>query len=265
MNALFYGNREMEIPGQWNELDRAQLLTVARAFRMGATEVKGRLAIFQALARIPWWRLKKFATYVMVEGAFDATQFIAEKNDLTKQLIPKFRRWFRTWYGPCDSIGNMRMAEFSFAEFYFMKYSQGKDEADLDRLIACLYRPKKWFYSTRRNAAGDPRVPFNPNLVERGAQAVAKWPGEVKTAVLFFYEGCRNEKVAAFPKVFSGDGDGESLYGLWSVMRGVAKAGHFGDFDKVQEQYVDTIMMELSETIAESERMEAEMKNAQQK
>ena len=70
--------------------------------------------------------------------------------------------------------------------------------------------------------------------------------------------------MATNPRVFdeASPDAGESLYGLWSVMRSVAKAGHFGDFDKVQEQYVDTILMELNEAIVEAEKMEAEMEAA---
>jgi hypothetical protein len=39
-------------------------------------------------------------------------------------------------------------------------------------------------------------------------------------------------------------------------MRSVAKEGTFGDFDRVNEQYVDTILMDLNEVVAEAEQIE---------
>ena len=253
MIEVYYKKSFFKCPTEWNELTRKQVLQVMKILYGQTSEINGILMLFRCIASIPWWQFYTMRTGGLLNAALEATEFLVKENNLTKNLIPKYRGF----YGPADQLGNLRMGEFCFAEFFYLKYRNSKEYADLDDLVSVLYRPGKRFYNHRINEAGDHRKPFNPNVQQHLKKSVKRWPLEVKHAILHFYEASRDEKIRNNDKVFS-KGGGESLYGMWSTMRGVAKTGHFGDFDKVQEQYVDTILMELNETVAEAEEMERE-------
>ncbi len=256
MIEVYYGKRSYMTPSTWNELKREQLLGVMNVLQQPVDEAKGLLMLLRIITRIPWWRFLLAKTPYLMDAAVEATSFLMEKNDLTKNLIPKYKGL----YGPADSLSNLTMAEFCFTETFFSIWKHSTDEEYLDRLVAVLYRRKREGYNHRINPDGDHREKFNPNLIEYYRMQVEGWPKVVKQAIAHWYDGCRNQKIEENPKVFDGSGGQESVNGMWSVMRNVAKGGHFGDFDKVGEQYIDTILMELNEVVVEAERHEAEMK-----
>ncbi len=256
MNLVYYGKDVYQTPSTWNELRRRQLLEVIGIFHAQVPEVKGFLMILRALTRIPWWKFLRMQTPHMENAAREVAAFLMEKNDLTRNIIPRKGIYF----GPSDHMQNLKCGEFCFTEIFYSRWKNEQDEASLDRLVAVLYRRPKLWYNHWLNPAGDRRVAFNPNLIDHDARRSAKWNKNLKLAIAHFYEGCRNEKMAANPKVFENGNGEESVHGMWSVMRNVAKAGHFGSLDNVMDQYVDTILMELNEVVVEAERMEAEMK-----
>jgi len=217
---------------------------------------RGILMMFRALAGIPWWQLFMMRTPNLLAAARDATEFLFEGNTLTKNLLP----FYRGYAGPADDLQNLKMLEFCHTEFFHSRYEKDGNIDDLNALVAALYRPKKsrWSYSYTKNPDGDFRVPFNPNTIAYYQKRLAKWPTHVKLAIFRFYQGARASIITRNPRVFDNGGGEESLYGLWSVMRAVAKSGHLGDLDKVTDQYVDTVLMELNETVAEAERIEME-------
>lgn len=286
MGYIFHKGKFYQTAGTWNELTGKQLVQVMGVLCGNDSLPTGRLKLLRILLQWSWWKLvltcgmhrllrldkinltrvpARFGRWLdnterIATAAEDYTAFLFEANKLTKQLLPNVGGW----YGPDSSLGNMKMAEFCFCENYFIAWRDTKNPAHLNRLVAILYRPGKKKYDKHRNELGDIRIDFNPNSIEQRIKKVDKWPLNLRLAICNFYEGCREEKMATNPRVFdeASPDAGESLYGLWSVMRSVAKAGHFGDFDKVQEQYVDTILMELNEAIVEAEKMEAEMEAA---
>jgi len=256
MIDVYFGKRAYAAPEAWNELTRRQLLKVMAIFDSPLPHIQGIILLTQILTNIPWWRFFRFRSPHLEDAAGQITGFLLEKNTLTRNLLPKYRRC----YGPADGFGNLTMGEFSFTEAFFQSWRNSDDVDWLHKLIAVLYRPKRSNYDHKRNPDGDHREKFNPNLIEQRAKKIARWPASVKKAIEQWYDGCRNQMIEQNPKVFEGGSGEESLHGMWSVMRNVAKAGHFGDFDKIAEQYVGTIMMELNEVVVEAERQEAELK-----
>lgn len=243
------------VPEQWNEMSQKQLLEVMRVMHAQKGDDQGVLMLFRAMVDIPWHKFFAMRTPALMDVAIECTEFLFQKNTLTRNLIPQYK-WLA---GPADNLMNLKMAEFCFSEFRYFAWRNSQEQKDLDMFIATLYRPTKdMFYDAVRNPDGDVRKPFNDSLTPVIALKIAKWPMEVKRAIVLFYEGCRAKKIEDNPKVFDNSTGEESLHGLWSVMRSVAKGGSFGDFDKVNEQYVDTILMELNETVAEAERIEME-------
>lgn len=284
MNFIHYKNYTHVIASEWNELSPAQLRKIMRVIWTG-NDLHCRFKLFRILTGWSWRRLylitgiyyikqvdlisqlpffnKLIEKYLnncarLFDAIIDSTQFLFLTNDLNKNIIPIYKGF----YGPDDEIRNLKMGEFTFSELAFIAWKKSKDPQYLDELVAILYRPGRKNYDQKKNVEGDHREPFNPNLTAFYKKKVAGWPADLKLSIATFYMGCREKKILDNERVFSSTGDGEeSLYGLWSVMRNVAKAGHFGDFDKVQDQFVDTILMELNEVVVEAEKKEEELEN----
>lgn len=256
MRSAFFQKWEYAVPDHWNEISGKNYLNVIRVFYSENGNDRGILMLFRALLGIPWWHFFRMRSPNLIPAAMDATEFLFEGNTLSQNLLPVYRGYA----GPADNLQNMKMLEFCHSEFYYTKYEAEKKIEDLDALVSVLYRPKKsWFtYSYRKNPDGDFRIAFNPNSMGYYQKKVAKWPMHVKLAIFHFYQGVRSVIIARNPKVFDNASGEESLYGLWSLMRSVAKGGHLGDLDKVTDQYVDTVLMELNETVAEAEKIEME-------
>jgi hypothetical protein len=281
VTSVFYKGRFTEAAGSWDELSASQLRqAVAILTGPYLPEVK-RLRLLKVLLRWSWWkialamgmlrfwdlpeqksglrRLQLFGKAVdrtarLAEAAEELTRFFFEGNTITRNIIPEYKGFF----GPADALANMRMAEFCFSENYYLLWKQTQETKYLNLLISCLWRPGK--KNAANEAAGDYRTPFNPAMHNTMAARVNKWPADVKLAMAMIYDGMRAKKISDNPKVFSdAEPQGETVFGLWSIMRSVAKAGHFGDFDKVQHQYLDTILMELTEASIEAERLEEQM------
>lgn len=256
MITAHYKTWAFQVPEHWNEIDRDRMIQVMEVFYREMDDDKGRLLLFRALARIPYYLLFLMKEPELITIARECTEFLFE-NKLTKNPIP----FWGKFAGPADSLANLKIGEFTFSEFAYTQYERTKDVQFLHTLVGSLYRQRrnKYQYDYTRNPEGDFREPFNPNLIDYNTKVVAKWPRPVLDTIYHFYQGARAEKIMANPKVFDGsESQEQSLYGMWSVMRSIAKAGHFGDFDKVQEQYIDTVLMELNETVAEAEKIEAE-------
>ena len=281
MVNVFYKGQFTQVPDSWDELTDKQLREVCLILTGPYLDDVKRIRLLKVLMKWSWWklcitvgmlqfwelpklnsslkRLQLFGKVVdrtarMANAAEQLTKFLFDGNQITRNIVPAYKGH----YGPADQLTNVRMGEFCFAENYFMQWKITQQTTHLNMLLACLWRPAAKDRKLAKQA-GDIRMKFNPVVLPQHAKKIDKWPIDIKMAMAMVYDGMRKEKIAANPNIFSGESSNEndSLYGLWSVMRGIAKAGHFGDFDKVQDQYVDTIMMELNEALAESERIEA--------
>ncbi len=282
MNTVYYNKKAWAIPDQWNEMSGRQLLQVMHHLRPDLG-LRDRLQLFKILAGWSWWRIVRltgmfrykhleFLTFLpfigesqnryinqcarLWDAVMQCTQFLLESEpELTRNLLPSYQGM----HGPADQLSNVRMGEFCFSEFHFVNWKSTGDVSQLNSFVACLYRPAKKGYDHQDNPDGDHREAFNPNLTAGHINKIARWPMRVRAAIALYYQSCREKKIRDYEEVFKDEGGEQSLHGLWSVMREVAKSGHFGDFDKVQDQYVDTILMELKEVHAENERIKDEM------
>ncbi|MDH7463967.1 hypothetical protein QEG73_21880 [Chitinophagaceae bacterium 26-R-25] len=283
MNVILYKGKLIDIPDHWNELSGKQLIAIMKILYGNKDVSKGRISLFKIISGFTWFKIFKMTGYFrflhldqwinapLIPGPFkkyldrterfmhavdSCTAFIMETADLTVNLLPVVK----TFHGPNDDLANVKAAEFFCSEFYFTQWRETNQISFLNYLVATLYRPSKRNYDRKGNPDGDIRIAFNPNLTATYLPKIETWPPEIKQAIALFYQGAREKKIANNPRVFEkSDGEGTTLYGLWSVMRMISKGGHFGDFDKVQDLHVDTLLMELNEVIAEADRMEAEM------
>jgi hypothetical protein len=256
MRSAFFKKWSYAVPDSWNEISSKNYLPLMKVFFTEYENDRGVLMLFRALAGIPWWQFFGMRSPNLIPAALDATEFLFKGNSLSKNLLP----FYKGYAGPAEELKNLKMAEFCNAEFYYNKYDKEKKLENLDAFVAIIYRPKKsrWKYNYKLNIDGDFRAPFNSNTTGYHQKRIAKWPTHVKLAIFHFYQGARATIIARNPKVFDNNDGGESLYGLWSIMRSVAKGGHMGDIDKVADQFVGTVLMELNETVVEAERIEME-------
>jgi hypothetical protein len=260
-------NKPLSVPQSWNELTGRQLVEVMNVLFVkkysGEEKVLQLLRIVFSMNRREYRRVSVFD---IDEFLYLMHFLVRDKIDLTRNLIPKYRHInvFGIWeefYGPDDECNNLIMEEFVFAENYFMEWFENKDDEELlSEFVAILYRPGRKDYDYKRNPKGDYREDFNENTSHYNAKKFIKlWPKSLKLSIAYWFSGCWHKWVQDNPNVFSGSGE-PSQYGMVSVMRNVAKDGIYGDFNQVGRTYVNQILMELNEVVAEAEKMKREAK-----
>jgi hypothetical protein len=299
MNDLYLSGHFTSTPSTWDELTARQYVQVVDTILLqpGTNEQK-RIKLLKILTGwgwlkianiIGWWRYnpirfirtKKIGsgfgpamdrTERLATAAEELTTFLFAECNLTKNLLPKIGRY----YGPSDYLDNLRMGEFVYAETYFSQWKQASNPlqgagggaggsnplegaggaANLNKLVSVLYRP-----AGNAPTPADRRQPFDPNLCAQHLPHIERWPLAQRMAIAVMYGSMRKQLIDQNPRVFSdsGDSSSESVYGMWSVMRQVAKDGHFGTFSDVENTYVSTILMELNESIIEAERQEEKL------
>lgn len=254
MKVIEIHNKFFSIPTQWNELTAMQLRKIVQILLGSDLLIPGQVKLFKILTGCSWWNLWRIGPWEYDDKLY-LTEFLLKENSLTKNLIPQYRGLF----GPADEFNNMIVSEFIFAEQFYALHKNNEPTA-LDSLIATLYRPAKRFYNRKLNKDGDIRKEFNDNVLPFYTGKVSKWPMDVKLSILHWYEGCRLKVISDNPSVFGASSGESALYGLFSVMRGVAEKGVHGDLSKVEKMYVKVFLLELNELVAEAARIEKSQK-----
>lgn len=215
---------KLQIPNAWNELCLNELKYIASRFHLLALKPKNdeedqhkflfKFRLVAKLFRVKFWQLHlKFKLAKMNKEQIlllaDLANFIEPLNkiDLTKQLLPKIRVNGRWVYGPNDFLKNISLQEFAFADKAFINFMKTSEqelkESQLTRLVACLYRGKKFFVKKDKNYKGDERKDFNSYLIGNLENEYKNISLTNKLMVLLYYWGCRNTLVASYPNVFS--------------------------------------------------------------
>lgn len=269
MKLIQLNNKHYEFPENWNELTQKRLLQLVETmFLKGYKAEQMLLQLIRVLAQLSKYQFLKCKAEDLEEFFYLLKPYLQEDIEFTKQLVPKFE--FKdsgghelTFYGPDDYCTNLRMSEFTYLENTFVRWCESKREDMnlLNELVAILYRPATKDYDLVRNPRGDRREPYNDNLcVFNARKYVALWPPSVKLAIGFWYSGCRVYIVQNFPDLFEATSSEVGEFGLLSVMLKVAESGVFGPFDKVEDQYVNLVLIQLTEVIKEAKRLERENK-----
>lgn len=183
--------------------------------------------------------------------------WVFQENTLTAQLIPEYKGF----YGPKGEFDNLKLGEFHFTELFYKLLINGDDIA-INNLIAVLYRKPKRGYNKKRDSEGDIRRPFNSNEVDYYAKIIARWPPHVKNAILMWYDGCRQNLVELYDKVFSTAGeDAADELGMYNIIRNLS-GDKFGPIKEVEQIFVHHAFLEIEKIIEENEEAEKQMKQA---
>lgn len=166
-------------------------------------------------------------------------------------------------YAPADNLENITAYELALLFDLYEQYTQTKDAALVDRLIATLYRKNKVETEEQleENWYGDRRQPFNEHSVGIRQAQIAKLPGMVKNIIFFWFLSCRMSIVERYPGIFR-EADGQERsgpdYGWWGVFRQVG--GSVLDAERIAHLNHAELLTELS--FLDAQRLKAEMDRA---
>jgi hypothetical protein len=173
----------------------------------------------------------------------------------TRNFVP----WLKTGAltklkGPADALTDITFLEYKDANTYYRAYQQSQDEKDLNRLIAVLYRPLRFFK----------KLAYDENTIELRAWHIGKLPMAQRWAIYLFYAACeeflrsgtltidgeeisleilytttvREKQKARIPKY-------DAKTGLAGVALSLAGTGVFGPIEKVYAQNLYDVLLLL--------------------
>lgn len=260
MNKISIRNKNYDIPENWNEISKHELLVMGEVFPLipsfdkllrlffGFLKVNKRpllqLHLFwnkrlaDKLAREIGSNLY-FENLTFAIDQLDNFAWVFKTNELTKTVIDQFRVGFTVYYGHGAKLNNVEIEEFAFADAFFIKYMQTKEEIHLNRMIACLYRPK----GTGNH--GDVRKYFFDNEIEARAKRISKVSIAKRHAILLNYIGQRSHLInsPSGKKVFTSNKKSDKGWG--HVILSIA-GGKFGDYDKTRRAMLWDVLRDLA-------------------
>ena len=243
------------LPENFNELNKKQLIWLARLLSQEKNEYH-ELEVLNALLDVGLFEFFRISPEIKL-NMLPLTQWVYEGNTLTEQLIPEYNGLF----GPCREFDNLTLGEFHFSETYYRQLATG-DLTAVNSLVAVLYRKPRPFYNKSKDKYGDIRLPFNANLIAYYANKIASWPTSVKTAIVMWYDGCREKLVKTYNEVFAAPGGSDhndNDAGMYGVIRNLS-GDRFGKISEVEQVFVHTAFMEIEKVMEDNRRMEAELK-----
>ncbi|MCA8831974.1 hypothetical protein [Hymenobacter pini] len=267
MHDIQIDGRQRTAPDCWNALTRKELLTVVRLlYSPTRTKMDLRLRLLCVVLALPLPRLLAF-TEVQLAQLLWLTDFIFAGNELTKQLLPSVQLLWskgpaRTYFGPRDSLRNVRFAEFIFADSYFVRYTQQPTPELLNKLVAVLYRPQRRNYNPHSSEyAGDRREDFNEHLIEHRSRHLARLPDKTKLAVFVWYAGCREQMAHLYPLVFTPQTQEEASEKGWDYVLREMSGGAFGTVESTGRQNLHMVLAKMQDDLEAAERIREQQRN----
>jgi hypothetical protein len=251
--------RKYKLPESFNELTRKQLVRIAGLQLSDKHIDVAMIEIMRVLLNMSHLRYTLLRPEIK-ERLLTYCTWVISENTCTAQLIPSYRRWCspHKFYGPDSELDNLKMAEFHACEVSYRKFLEGRDGA-LDELISILYRPAKPRYDHRKNIDGDVREKYNGNTVKYRTRIVARWPADIKQAILLFYDGCRMKFIKDHPIVFApakeDETEDDQFHGMFMMIRGLAADGKYGTVNDVEDLYVVTALNEVTQLLIEQQKL----------
>lgn len=242
--SVFSGNQPLTIvksvPQNWNELNCDQLLAISRATFLLKDRSVQKIFVAHRFLNLPF-RVFKRISVSDINYLYRHVSRLFGENNLRRTVIDCFYVGSKKFIGPADAGSNMSFDEFAKADKFYSQFLKSKNESDLDRLLACMYREKNAELNPKDiNFNGDLRVPFNEYHVENRAVQITTLDRDYKYAILLQYSGFRKFLQDRYPLTFS---SGEpSKYGLPGMV--VELAGEkFGNPDQTFKTNLHAILI----------------------
>lgn len=213
-NVIEYKNKKIIMPSSWNDFTPKQFRDICKLYypvlankddeKQSEVFYLSKMLILKKLLRMNlatfmWLTDEKIACMLPV------LDFMDDKIDLNKQLLPKFRINLKTFHGPEERLLNSDFNEFIEADTYFLNACKGEED-DLFKLAAVLYRPKSKLLRDKKkdiNFNGDIREDYNDLRFRNRTNYFRKHlPDHVKWSIFLFYWGFRNTNVIVIENIF---------------------------------------------------------------
>lgn len=178
-------------------------------------------------------------------------------SKLTRQLIPTLAGFI----GPND-FSKLEIWEFSLAEMAFTDYFSNGTKESLDKLIATLYRPAKLFLFLKRKRHdynGDPRQPFNDQLINTRTNAMCRVSETDKYLIALWFEGWLKRLPELFPKLYEKKTAAGGESGSWSDTILLIARNEHHEADQVARRNLFQFLRERELQIIEREQTELEL------
>lgn len=217
MHTISIHETEYPIPSQWDELSPWQLRRIAwlsTLQREGLARTK--LFFFILTFALPLRKRLSLQWFYLVQATTEErgdflllVDSFQENRKFTVQLLPKL--WVRTvlLFGPDSGLQNCTFFEFIQAEQYFLNHVSGHQASAttprstdiwLHKLIATLYRQRD--RSKVKDQDPDIRLPLNDIGIRYRTTLVHHLDQDTKTAILIWFDGCRQKLIKSFPLIF---------------------------------------------------------------
>lgn len=202
-------NIYITIPTKWNELSPFQLRMIGRLlYSKKEFEAGFFRSILVAVLFIPemrfihFWRFFLVLTRASFKELHHHTDFIFDENDHLTKFPARFRvktGWFRkrTLFGPGDRLNNISINELSYADAFYFNWMVDSKTEDLQRLVACLYRP-----AGTGSTKADRRDKFDKLLLPENSKLTDRIPPHEMYIVALAYQGSRELIKNRYPYVF---------------------------------------------------------------
>jgi hypothetical protein len=285
MNTIQIGKYKKTIPADWDELDRKSYLYVVNMFLTVGNQSKQQALFIYHFLKLKFIRTtvhgktvsmaiaKKHMDDAMLtcsvdnKKPFDMTfvqgiQILSlsnflfkEKSTLSKNHLDSISTsiFRKNLYGPSDDFQNLRLLEFSFCDSYYMRYRMSKEEENLDKMIAVLYRP-----AAAVKDLADKREKLNQHTIEDRAKQIKKLPLLEKQAILLWYTACRSRLERTYNYAFSKEKQHKAKsknYGWAGLI--VSMAGEkFGTVEQTSDEYIHTIFLQMDMQLQAQEQLE---------
>ncbi len=181
-------------------------------------------------------------------------------------------------YGPDHMLADLTFGEFRAAVEEMNEYFDSREEHQLSRMLACLYRPERKDYERVKTAEdfdGQRRQPFNRALIEDNALLLDKAPAVFRQGVLLWFTYTidfiqRNDLVLGgrqvnfgrlFPRAKSEDTPAKQRGSGWTgVVYQIAKEGIFGTIRETDQAGLFDILLYMHDQDVENEKLKRKMK-----
>lgn len=254
MHTVQIGPARRQLPSDWGELTRRQLLLAVPLLFRPLAPVAARTQLLRTLLALPrglWRGLTSF----QIASHLYLVKWLTEPSRLTRQLLPRLGPWWARLAGPGDWLGGCTVWEFSNAEAHLRTWISSQDVAALNALVAVLYRPRRlgwWLHQFSPSYTGDPRQAFNSKTVAARARRVGRLPLVQRQAVLMYYLGCRAALETAYPHLFSGDEANGQDANPWLTLIGRLPNDKFGDIAQIGERPLHTVLLFTNQFIRDA-------------
>lgn len=266
MNKLFYNKEKyIPIPSEWPELDKWQLATLVKHLHAQDDLQEHRLISLLILAAT-----KDHLSHQAVIAGLSKEDRYDVCKQMTWWLYDKpiyfthnpFVK-YKGYYGPGTNFKYLYFEEFIQAEKYYQAFSKDFKVEDLNGIVSCIYRPKRWHFD-RKNELNpdDVRVLYSKALQETMLEKVKLWPEELKLSIYFYFDSCLQMLVKTFPWAFE-PGDkvkprikNDSAKTLYHVARELAKGI---ELEKVLFRPIIPVFFELNESRIDAEKLKLDM------